>query len=329
MENVLSREETAALLQGISDGSVETGAGASSRGEVRPYDFAERNSIVRGHLPGLDRIHERFARELRGSLGALLRRAVDIVPLDLRAWKTADYLKSLHAPSSLTLFEARPLPGRALLALDPLLIYLAVDSFFGGPARKPTTIAPRSLTAGEQRVVELVRERAFAELRKAWSSVKAIDIATAASESDPQFLEMGAGSDTIYVARFEVKIAESSGALHVALPAQLIEPVREQLDAGTAGGPATSHEQWSAALARQLGDAPIELSSTLVRVSLTLRELLSLKPGDIIPTELSETVNVVSGDAPLFRARFGAARGANALRIIERITPGKSPRNPT
>src|SRR5262249_19122955 len=129
MDNVLSKEETAALLQGIQDGSVETGRGSGAASQARPYDFAERNSIVRGQLPGLERIHERFARELAASLGALLRRTIEVVPLETRESRLGDYLKSLAAPSSLSIFDARPLPGRALLVLDPLLIYLAVDSY--------------------------------------------------------------------------------------------------------------------------------------------------------------------------------------------------------
>jgi flagellar motor switch protein FliM len=328
--NVLSKEETAALLQGIQDGSVETERGAGSAGQVMPYDFAERNSIVRGNLPGLERIHERFARELSLSLSTLLRREVDVAPLALNEHKLGDYLRTLSAPSSLNLFDARPLPGPALLALDPVLVYLAVDSYFGGPARAPTTIAPRPLTAGEQRVIELVRERAFAELRKAWAPVKPLELTLAGSDSDPQFLNFGADGDTLLVARFEVKLGQGTGALHVALPSAFVEPVREQLDSGAPGGAAAaSQNEWSAALARQLANAPIELRSALVKIPLTLGELLALKPGDVIPTDLGETITVASGGTPLFRARFGASRGFNALRITERITSGKASRNPT
>jgi len=330
MDNVLSKEETAALLQGIENGSVETEGGAGTPGQVRPYDFAERNSIVRGNLPGLDKINERFARELSMSLSALLRREVEVAPLALRETKVGDYIRSLHAPSSLSLFEARPLPGRALLALDPVLVYLAVDSYFGGPARPPATIAPRALTAGELRIIELVRERVFAELRKAWAPIKAIDIGLTGRESDPQFLNFGADADLALIARFEVKLGQGTGALHLALPNAFIEPVRDQLDSsGQGGAAAASQGEWAAALAKQLANAPIELRSALVRLPLKLGELLALKPGDVIPTDLQDTITVVSGGTPLFRARFGASRGFNALRITERITPGKSSRNPT
>jgi flagellar motor switch protein FliM len=327
MENVLSKEETAALLQGIEDGSVATEGGKSASGDVRPYDFAERNSIVRGALPGLERVHERFARELGVSLSALLRRKLEVVPLEVRERKLGEYLKTLKAPCSLNLFEARPLPGRALLVLDPVLVYLAVDGYFGGPARPPATIAPRPLTAGETRVIELVRERAFAELRKAWAPVKAIEIALAGSESDPQFLDAGAAGETAIIARFEVQFGDFAGALHVVLPASLIEPVRAQLDAGTQDAPAARQPEWSAALSKQLGDAHVDLRAALVHMTLTLRELRALKPGDVIPTDLEEAITVSSGGAPLFRARFGASRGYNALRIIERINSTKASRN--
>ncbi len=330
MDNVLSKEETAALLQGIENGSVETERGAGAPGQVRPYDFAERNSIERGNMPGLEKANERFARELSASLSALLRREVEVGPLELRETKIGEYVRTLQSPSSLSLFEARPLPGRALLALDPVLVYLAVDSYFGGPARVPATITPRALTAGELRVIELIRERAFAELRKAWTPIKTVDIALAGSESDPQFLNFGADADHVLIARFEVKLGQGSGALHIAMPSSFIEPVREQLDMGAQGSPAAaSQNEWPAALARQLANAPIELRSALVRLPLKLGELLALKPGDIIPTELQDTITVVSGGTPLFRARFGASRGFNALRITERITPGKISRNPT
>jgi flagellar motor switch protein FliM len=326
MDNVLSKEETAALLQGIQDGSVETGRGSPAASQARPYDFAERNSIVRGQLPGLERIHERFARELAASLSALLRRTIEVVPLETRESRLGDYLKSLAAPSSLNVFDARPLPGRALLVLDPLLVYLAVDTYFGGPARAPATVAPHALTAGELRVIELLRERTFAELRKAWTPVKAIEPTLAGSESDPQFLEFGAPGDALLIARFEVRFGDSAGILHFAFPNALIESVREQLEAPQAGAPARRAD-WPAAIAQQLSDAPVEVRASLVKLTLTLRDLLALKPGDIIPTDLPETITVASGGTPLFRARFGASRGYNALRIIERITPGKPSRS--
>jgi flagellar motor switch protein FliM len=241
--NVLSKEETAALLQGIQDGSVETERGAASAGQVKPYDFAERNSIVRGNLPGLERIHERFARELSLSLSTLLRREVEVAPLALHEHKLGDYLRTLSAPSSLNLFDARPLPGPALLALDPVLVYLAVDSYFGGPARAPATIAPRPLTAGEQRVIELVRERAFAELRNV-GSIKPLD--SRCRRRAIAVSEFAADAEPVLVARFEVKLGQGTGALHVALPARR-RPVREQLDAPAGGRPAVaSQNEWSA-----------------------------------------------------------------------------------
>lgn len=329
MDNVLSQEETAALLQGIRDGSVETEAGARSTGVVRPYDFAERNTITRGELPGLDRIHERYARELRLSLSALLRRELDVVGFETRHAKLGDYLKTLHAPSSLNVVDVKPLAGRALVVLDPVLAYLAVDTFFGGPAKMPGAIPPRPFTAGEARVVELVRERVFAELKKAWQPVKQIDIALVASEWDPQCLDWGAPADALYVTRFQVRIGDGQGILELGMPATMIAPLREQLEGPVPGGPSLAREEWTAALTRQLRDAPVEISATLVEMKLSLRDVLALRPGDIIPTDIPETMTVVSGSAPLFRARFGASRGRNALRITERITPTRSPRNPT
>lgn len=326
MDNVLSKEETAALLQGIQDGSVETGRGSPAASQARPFDFAERNSIVRGQLPGLERIHERFARELATSLSALLRRTIEVEPLETRESRLGDYLKSLAAPGSLNVFDARPLPGRALLVLDPLLVYLAVDTYFGGPARAPATVAPHALTAGELRVIELLRERTFAELRKAWTPVKALELTLTGSESDPQFLEFGAPGDGLLIARFEVRFGESAGTLHFALPNALIDSVREQLEAPQAGAP-VRRADWPAAIAQQLNDAPVEVRASLVKLTLTLRDLLALRPGDIIPTDLPESITVTSGGTPLFRARFGASRGYNALRIIERIAPGKPSRS--
>jgi flagellar motor switch protein FliM len=329
MDNVLSREETAALLQGIKDGSVETEAGARSSGVVRPYDFAERNTITRGDLPGLDRIHERYARELRVSLSTLLRRELDVVGFETRLAKLGDYVKTLHAPSSLNVVDVKPLAGRALVVLDPVFVYLAVDTFFGGPARMPGTIAPRPLTACETRIVELVRERVFAELKKAWQPVRQIDLALVASECDPQCLDWGTPGDALYVTRFQVRIGDSQGMLELAMPTAMIAPLREQLEGPTPGGQGVAREEWAAALGRQLRDAPVEVGATLVRMTLSLRDVVALRPGDVIPTDIAETITVVSGNAPLFRARFGASRGRNALRIIERINPAKASRNPT
>ncbi len=131
---ILGQDEIDALMNGIDSGEVPTEA-PPARGEARPHDFTRYGRIVRGRMPTLEMINDRFGRLLRGSLYNELRRAAVISVGSVQIAKFADYVRTLHLPTSLNLVKFSPLRGTALIILDPTLVFSLIDIYFGGKGR--------------------------------------------------------------------------------------------------------------------------------------------------------------------------------------------------
>jgi len=326
VSDVLSQEEIDALMHGVEGGDVDTEEEKKDPGELRPYDFTREDRIVRGRLPTLEMINERFARYLRISLFNMLRRSAEISVGGVDMLKFSEYVHSLYVPTSLNLVRADPLRGTALFIIDPKLVFVVVDNFFGGDGRFYTKIEGREFTPAENRIIQMLLHDAFNDLKEAWSPVMDIDFTFLESEVNPQFANIVSPSEVVVVSTFTIELEGGSGEMHITMPYSMIEPIKELLDTGVQSDRVEKDERWTEALKEEVKDAKVELSATLAESEISMRELMKLKVGDILPISLPEEVVVMAeGDLPLFRGRFGISEGQNAVQMIQWIRNEKSP----
>ncbi len=316
-EKILSQDEIDALIHGIDAGAVDTEP-PPAPGEARTFDFRNQVRIVRGRLPTLEMINERFARRFRLSLYNLLRRAPEISVSPVQMKKFSEYVHALQVPTSLNLVKINPLRGTALVVLDPKLVFTLVDNFFGGSGRL-VKIEGRDFTATEQRIIHMLLRSAFVDLREAWSHVAAIEIEYLQSEINPHFANIVSPSEIVVLSSFHIELDGGGGDLHLTMPYAMIEPLRDVLDAGVQSDRAEHDERWLHALREEIDDAEIEISTQLGRSSLNLAEVLNLKPGDVIPCDFMGKVTLLAESVPIFRGAFGISRGQQAVKIDERI----------
>lgn len=323
VNDLLSQDEIDALLHGVDSGDVDTDGDAGLEdGQARNYDFASQDRIVRGRMPTLEMINERFARHFRISLFNMLRRSAEISVGGVRMLKFGEYVHSLFVPTSLNLVKCHPLRGTALFVMDPKLVFIAVDNFFGGDGRYHAKIEGREFTPTEQRIIQLMLRQAFRDLKEAWAPVMGLDFEYVNSEVNPQFANIVSPTEVVVVSTFSIELDGGGGDMHVTMPYSMLEPIRELLDAGVQSDRSDIDERWTLALREEIKTAEIELSSTLGEAQLSLRDILSLKEGDIIPIELPETVTLSSQDIPIFRGHFGISGGYNAIKVqgpVQRI----------
>ena len=287
------------------------------------FDFKNQLRIVRGRLPTLEMINDRFARLFRVSLYNLLRRSPEIGVNQVQMRKFSEYVHTLHVPTSLNLVKINPLRGSALFVLDPKLVYAVVDNFFGGTGRH-VKIEGREFTATEQRIIHMLLRNAFADLREAWSHVASIEIEYLQSEINPNFANIVSPSEIVVVTSFHIELDGGGGDLHVTMPYAMIEPLRDLLDAGVQSDRVEHDERWLHALRDEIDDAEIELSTVLGRASLSLAEMLNLKPGDVIPCDFAGKVTLLAEGVPVFRGAFGLSRGQQAVKIDQRVRRSKT-----
>ena len=318
--DILSQDEIDALLHGVDSGDVDTDSNPfPADGRARPYDFATQDRIVRGRMPTLDMINERFARYLRVHLFNLLRRSCEISVIGARVTKFSEYLHSLYVPTSLNLVRVYPLHGTALFVFDPKLVFGLVDNFFGGDGRYYSRIEGRDFTPMEMRVIKNLLDAAFEDMQKAWEPVMRLDFEFINAEVNPQFANIVSPTEIVVINDFHIELEGGGGNLHVTLPYSMIEPIREVLDTGLQSDRSGADKRWQRALEEEIPLAEVEISSTLTETTLTVRQLLDMRPGDIIPVELPETVVLKAEEIPLLRGTFGVSRGINAIRVLELI----------
>lgn len=314
--DILSQDEIDALLHGVDQGEVETeGPGVPAEAAVRPYDFTSQDRIVRGRLPTLEMINERFGRLFRISLFNLLRRLPEVTVGTVQMMKFSEYVHSLFVPANMNLVKVRPLRGTSLFVLDPKLVYILVENFFGGSGRFQSKIEGREFTATEMRVVQLVLERMFQDLREAWAPVLDISLEYVGSEVNPHFANIVSPSEVVVTTVLHVELDGGGGDLHLTLPYSMVEPIRDLLDAGVQSDRSERDERWTRTLREELESANVEIGVTLTEASLTLRELLEMQPGDVIPVEIPPRLVARVGEVPVFWAKFGTSRGKLALKV--------------
>ena len=316
-EKILDQAEIDALIHGMDSGAVNTEA-PPTPGEVRQYDFQNQMRIVRGRMPTLEMINERFARLFRVSLYNLLRRSPEISVSPVAIKKFSEYVHTLHVPTNLNLVKINPFRGSALIVFDPKLVFAVVDNFFGGTGRH-AKIEGREFTATEQRIIHMMLRSVFADLHEAWSHIFSIEIEYLQSEINPHFANIVSPSEIVVITTFHVELDGGGGELHVTMPYAMIEPLREILDSGMASDRVEKDDRWNVCLREEIEDAEVELSTHLGETNVTIGELLNLKAGDILNCDFTGKVLVRVEDVPMFRGTFGVSRGQQAIKLEEKI----------
>ena len=321
---ILNQDEIDALLKGVDDGAVPTTPPPEEPGKVRDYDFATPIRIVRGRMPTLEMINDRFARLFRIGLFNMLRRTPEIAVAPVKVQKFTEYTQNLPVPSSLNLIKINPLRGTGLLTLDATLVFAIVDNFFGGNGRY-AKIEGREFTLTEGRIVQMVLRQAFADLTEAWSICSAINIEYINSEINPHFANIVSPSEIVVVTSFKIELDGGGGELHVTMPYAMIEPIRDLLDSGMQSDRMEHDENWNRTLREEIEEAEVELVPVLGHSTLSLGRLVDLKPGDVIPCDFDGEVTLFAEGVPVLRGGYGLSRGQQAVKVSQRVMRRKPP----
>ncbi|MEC4726504.1 flagellar motor switch protein FliM [Shewanella sp. D64] len=317
MSDLLSQDEIDALLHGVDD--VEEDEEELDSGDARSYDFSSQDRIVRGRMPTLEIVNERFARHLRISMFNMMRRAAEVSINGVQMLKFGEYVHSLFVPTSLNMVRLNPLKGTALITMEARLVFILVDNFFGGDGRFHAKIEGREFTPTERRIVQLLLKIIFEDYKDAWAPVMDVEFDYLDSEVNPAMANIVSPTEVVVVSSFHIEVDGGGGDFHITLPYSMIEPIRELLDAGVQSDTQDTDMRWSQALRDEIMDVDVGIDATIVEHKITLRDVMGLKAGDIIPVELPEHIILRVEDLPTYRCKLGKARDNLALRIIEKI----------
>ena len=318
MSDLLSQDEIEALLHGVDDVEEEELGSAGDPG-IAQFDFSSQDRIVRGRMPTLELVNERFARHMRISLFNMMRRTAEVSINGVQMLKFGEYVHTLFVPTSLNMVRFRPLKGTALITMEARLVFILVENFFGGDGRYHAKIEGREFTPTERRIIQMLLKLVFEDYMDAWAPVMDVGFEYLDSEVNPAMANIVSPTEVIVVSSFHIELDGGGGDFHVAMPYSMLEPIRELLDAGVQSDKGDTDVRWSKALRDEIMDVKVELKAKLLETELSLRELMELRPGDIIPVEMPENLLVFVEDLPTFHAKMGRTKENVALKITDKI----------
>ena len=313
-EEILSQDEVDALLKGVL-GESEEEASHDDESGIRTYDIGKQERIVRGRMPTLEIINERFARMFRIGLFNFMRRSAEISVSPVKILKYSEFVRNLVVPTNLNLVRFKPLRGTALFIFDPNLVFLIVDNLFGGDGRFHMRVEGRDFTPTEQRVIQRLLDVALGEYKKSWDPVHPLEFEYVRSEMNPQFANVATPSEVVVVTTFNIELGDGGGDFHVCTPYAMIEPIRDLLSSSMQGEQMEADDRWLRLMAQQVQAAEVDLVADLGRASMTLRQVMDMKVGDIIPLQIPKTITAAISGVPVLECLYGEHKGQYAVKV--------------
>jgi flagellar motor switch protein FliM len=319
-QQILSQDEVDALLQGITGESQKLEQEEIVEGAIRDYDLASQERIVRGRMPTMEIINERFARNIRIGLFNFIRKSPEVSIGGIKVQKYSAFLREIVVPTNFNIVSVKPLRGSGLIVCDPNLVFAVIDALFGGAGKYHTRIEGRDFSPTEQRVISRLVDVIIAEYKKAWSGIYPLELEYQRSEMQPQFANIATPSEIIVAVSFTLEIGDTSGAVHFCIPYSTLEPIRDVLYSTVQGDSSEPDRRWVNLLKQQIQAAEVELVAELATAPATVEQLLSFKPGDFIELDLEPGIQAKVDGVPVFDAYYGTSNGKYAIKIDRLLT---------
>jgi flagellar motor switch protein FliM len=319
-QQILSQDEVDALLQGITGESQKLEQEDTPTTGVRDYNLANQERIVRGRMPTMEIINERFARNIRIGLFNLIRRSPEVAIGGIKVQKFSAFLREIVVPTNFNIVSVKPLRGNGLIVCDPALVFAVIDALYGGIGKYHTRIEGRDFSATEMRVIQRLVQSIIGEYKKAWAGVYPVELEYVRSEMQPQFVGIAMPSEVVVSTTFLLEIGDISGSIHICMPYSTLEPIRDVLYSAVQGDAAEPDRRWVNVLQNQIQAAEVDLVAELAHAPATVEQLLSFKPGDFIELDLNPMITAQVDGVPVFKAHYGTSNNHFAIKIDRLLT---------
>ena len=322
-DSFLSQDEVDALLKGVS-GETDEPSVVHDPSSVRNYNLATQERIVRGRMPTLEIINERFARLLRIGLFNFLRRNIEVSVGPVRILKYSEFMRNLVMPTNLNLVQFKPLRGTGLMVFDPTLVFSIVDNLFGGDGRFHTRVEGRDFTHTEQRIIQRVLAIVFENYEKSWEPVYKIQMEFIRSEMNTQFANIATPNEVIVATTFSIELGSTVGQMHFCLPYSMIEPIRDMLTSSLQGEVLGVDKRWVKLMTQQIQAAEVEMVADLATIKMQIADVIKMKVGDVIPLSIGPEIETKVDGVPVMRCKYGVFNGQYALKVEQLLRSNSS-----
>jgi flagellar motor switch protein FliM len=327
MAEILSQQEIDSLLAGMKDeqptGEAETQDDRYADKDVLVFDFRLPHRLSKNQLRTLQAVHESFGESLSSFLVSRLQTNVSVKVTSVDQIFYSEYVLSIASPSSLYIFRIRESDALAILELSPDLVLGMVARLLGGaPEEEKKT---RHITRIEQSIVKGIITRCLEDLQKAWKMISPLTFVHERYESEGEFAQVAPASEIVLVVSFEVHISERKYLMNICFPTFALDDVLAKLNmqhfSGMSGG--SEQNESSETILKSIEDTTIPVTGVLGTTRLTLQELISLEPGDVVRTNIpvnGEVELLIGGKSRLW-GRPGIVNSKPAIKITRTEDP--------
>lgn len=289
--------------------------------EIEPYALGQRKDRPVAHLAHLERMNERIARRLRDVIEPIAQTRAKVDPIPLESRRFDEWQRNQPDYTSLSLFRVRPVKGMMMVAIDPAFITNMVDAFYGGTGNG-LPAKGGEFTPSEQRLRTRLVTAITDVLTKCWTETFPLQFEFTTHETNVHFANMVRSDEAVVIQSFTIKPGMSrSTKIEILYPLSILQPIEDQIAARAQAGAAGEDVEWKNRLLGALDNVALPVRSVLARPEMTVAQLLALKPGDVIPVTLSQTVPLLVGNRRFAQGTIGEQDGRAAL-MIETLNKG-------
>ncbi len=332
-EKVLSQEEISALLSAVGGDDESPQQEEASRPKERKkqgielderegylFPMAKAAEISKEVESALALIFDAFAHKGSASFSNNLRTQVAFRLHEVEQIFYGDFIESLPEPSSIWYLMVQPQNLHVAVCLEPDLVASIVAVMLGG-AGLSSPRARTQITDLEQAIIENVITIFCQELRQAWSRVLEVEIEIDGKETRPRLLRVYPQNEIMVTMRMSMKIGNSDGTIYWGIPSGLLKSLRDSVSHQRV----IESQDQLVAMVNRMKEHTQQFSTVidakLSDTSVSLRELINLKPGDVIALDhlVADPALVSINGNCKFRGEIAIANERRTIRMVPGI----------
>ena len=325
MTQILSTEEIDALMRGLEEGSIDLDSvddelpSAAHDDSVTPFFFGQKTSIRAGALPGLDLINEHLASQLSFKMSQKVGREVHVQPKTTTNQIFGRFLHALDPPIFINILRVEPSQSMALISIDGEIMYQILEGFFGGVGDSERPF--RNFSPFEMKVIDRIMDVTREQIELSWKKLDdSFNLILTRWENQPQFAAVMPLDENVFLISFSVEVGDAEGTLTICYPSVILELFKQQLKVGfQQKDKVEGSSAWIDSLTHELSRVKLSVSPVISREEMTVRDMLNLKNGDIIPlsNDMSQEMAIDVEGITKFKGLAGVVDGKRAVRITK------------
>ncbi len=318
-KDALTQSEIDSLINAISSGDLKEEPDDVTE-DYQSYDFRRPTKFSKEQIRTLQIIHENYARVMGNFLTSFLRVPVKLQVVSVAQVSYEEFVFSLPVPTLMTIFNMSKDMGVAMLETNPNFVFTIIDLLFGGEGRQPGKI--RELTEIEISVMRQINEKFLDNLGYAWKGIIQIDPQIESMDTNPQFNQVIASSETVALVTFSASIQNVEGFINLCFPFMGLEHVLSSLTAQHWFNQfqQTASKNKPGDIEKCLQAPEAEVKAVLGEARITLDDFLQLQEGDVLPLRRrkGEALELMIEDKPIFKVQPGTRGKRLAVKIVGR-----------